>query len=315
MNRTDRLLAITLELHAHRYTRAEDLATQFEVSVRTVYRDIEALCEAGVPVVATPGYGYSLAEGYFLAPVMLTADEAGMLLLGAAFVADQVDAPYRDAVQTAQKKIEKILPEATRAEVDFLRDSFRFMSSIRARDPLIEERLTVIRRAIRAHEVLHLHYHARHGEPGERDVEPHGLVQVSGAWLLAAYCRVRQDMRGFRLDRIDHAAPTGERFTRRQNFSVRTPHPMEYGDIEVRVLVPTDMLRWVRENRHFTWVGEEPHAAGAVMVFRPRSVREILPWLLSWGAGITVLAPVEAQHALRDAAAALLARYSPPSKS
>ena len=80
MNRTDRLLAITLELHAHRYTRAEDLATQFEVSVRTVYRDIEALCEAGVPVVATPGYGYSLAEGYFLAPVMLTADEAGMLL-------------------------------------------------------------------------------------------------------------------------------------------------------------------------------------------------------------------------------------------
>ena len=111
MNRTDRLLAITLELHAHRYTRAEDLAAQFEVSVRTIYRDVEALCEAGVPVVSTPGYGYSLAEGYFLAPVMLTADEAGMLLLGAAFVAEQVDAPYRGAVETAQKKIEKTCKE------------------------------------------------------------------------------------------------------------------------------------------------------------------------------------------------------------
>ncbi|MFN8476044.1 MAG: YafY family protein [Anaerolineae bacterium] len=310
MNRTDRLLAITLELHAHRYTRAEDLASQFEVSVRTIYRDVEALCEAGVPVVSTPGYGYSLAEGYFLAPVMLTADEAGMLLLGAAFVAEQVDAPYRGAVETAQKKIEKILPESTRAEVDFLRDSLRFMSGIRPRDPALEERLTVIRRAIRAHEVLHLQYHARHGEPGERDVEPHGLVLVGGAWLLTAYCRVRQDARGFRLDRIDSVTPTGERFTRRQNLSVRKPHIMEYGDIEVRVLVPDAVLRWVREQRHFTWVGEEPHAEGVVMVFRPRSLRELLPWLLSWGGDVAVLSPPEAQEALRDAGAALLARYS-----
>ncbi|MFN8483173.1 MAG: YafY family protein [Anaerolineae bacterium] len=309
MNRTDRLLAITLELHAHRYTRAEDLAAQFEVSVRTIYRDVEALCEAGVPVVSTPGYGYSLAEGYFLAPVMLTADEAGMLLLGAAFVAEQVDAPYRSAVETAQKKIEKILPDATRSEVEFLRDSFRFMSGIRPRDPAIEERLTIIRRAIRAHEVLHLHYHARHGEPGERDVEPHGLVQVGGAWLLTAYCRARQDTRGFRLDRIDRVTPTGERFTRRQSFSLRTPHVMEYGDIEVRVLVPQAALRWVREARHFTWVADEPHPGGTVMVFRPRSLRELLPWLLSWGPDVTVLSPPEMQQALRDAAAALLTRY------
>ncbi|MFN8497599.1 MAG: YafY family protein [Anaerolineae bacterium] len=311
MNRTDRLLAITLELHAHRYTRAEDLAAQFEVSVRTIYRDVEALCEAGVPVVATPGYGYSLAEGYFLTPVMLTADEAGMLLLGAAFVADQVDTPYRSAVETAQKKIEKILPAGTRGEVEFLRDSFRFMSGIRPRDPAIEARLTVIRRAIRDHAVLHLRYHARHGEPGERDVEPYGLVQVGGAWLLLAYCRVRQDTRGFRLDRIDSATPTGERFTRRQSYSVRQPHVMEYGDIEVRVLVPAAALRWVREGRHFTWVADEPHPDGAVMIFRPRSLRELLPWLLSWGPDVTVLSPPEMQQALRDAAAALLTRYSP----
>src|SRR5437588_6110560 len=119
MNRTDRLLAIVLELQARRYTRADDLAAQFEVSVRTIYRDVLALCAAGVPVVATPGYGYTLPPGYFLPPLMLTPDEAGMLLLGAAFVAEQVDAPYRQAVETARKKIDKLLPEATRREVAF----------------------------------------------------------------------------------------------------------------------------------------------------------------------------------------------------
>src|SRR5436305_6125785 len=135
MNRTDRLLAIMLELQARRYTRAEDLAAQFEISVRTVYRDVLALCEAGVPVISTPGYGYTLAPGYFLPPVMLTPDEAGMLLLGAAFVAEQLDAPYSQAVDTARKKIEKLLPEATLNEVDFLRDSIRFLSRHRVEGP------------------------------------------------------------------------------------------------------------------------------------------------------------------------------------
>src|SRR6476619_512570 len=112
MNRTDRLLAMTLELQARRYTRAEDLAAQFEISVRTIYRDVLALCEAGVPVISTPGYGYALAPGYFLPPLMLTPDEAGMLLLGAAFVPEQVDAPYKRAVDLPRTKIENLPPEA-----------------------------------------------------------------------------------------------------------------------------------------------------------------------------------------------------------
>src|SRR3954464_2060944 len=140
MNRTDRLLAIVLELQARRYTRADDLAAQFEVSVRTIYRDVLALCEAGVPRGATPGYGYALAPGYFLPPLMLTPDEAGMLLLGAAFVAEQVDAPYKQAVDRARKKIEKLLPEAPRQEVAFLLDSFRFVSRPRQDDPALAAR-------------------------------------------------------------------------------------------------------------------------------------------------------------------------------
>lgn len=310
MNRTDRLLAMTLELRSQRYTKADDLATQFEVSVRTIYRDIEALCEAGVPVVATPGYGYSLAEGYFLPPIMFTPDEAGMLLLGASFVEGQVDAPYQQAIETARKKIEKLLPESTQREVDYLQNSFRFMSRGGLRREMDEPHLALLRRGILEREVLHLTYHARHGEPGERDVEPHGLVNFDGIWMLMAYCRVRQDMRAFRLDRIDQLKPTGHRFTRRQDFTLRGEKPMDYGAEEVRVLLTEEAARWAREYRPMTFVCEEAHPEGVVMVFRPRFFRELLSWILSLGPDARVLAPPHAQDMVREAAQAITRLYT-----
>src|ERR671923_2411492 len=121
MNRTDRLLAIVLELQRKGTRRAEDLAASFETSKRTIYRDIQALCESGVPVIAQPGSGYSLVEGYFLPPVSFNTDEATMLLLGSEFVADNFDAQYRDAANSATRKIEAVLSEKLRSEVAYLR--------------------------------------------------------------------------------------------------------------------------------------------------------------------------------------------------
>ena len=96
MNRTDRLLAIVLELQAHGWRRAEDLAATFEVSKRTIYRDVLALGEAGVPLVAEPGRGYRLPDGYFLPPLRFSVEEAVMLLLGSDVVAQAFDAGLSD---------------------------------------------------------------------------------------------------------------------------------------------------------------------------------------------------------------------------
>ncbi len=311
MNRTDRLLALVLELQARSYTRAEDLANQFEVTVRTIYRDMLALCEAGVPVVSTPGRGYSLAPGYFLPPLMLTPDEAGMLLLGAAFVAEQVDAPYCQVTDTARKKIEKLLPEATHQELEFLRDTLRFSKRPRPLDPSVKTCLPILRQAIMDRSVLHLAYHARHGDPGVRDVEPHGLVCLEGIWILAAYCRTRREMRHFRLDRIDKVTPIGERFTRRQEFTVRRITPMTYGPDEVHVLVSPEVLRWARESRPVSFVREEDDPMrGMIMVFRPHTSHELIPWLLSWGSGVHVLSPAAMQRQIAEIAQATARLYA-----
>jgi predicted DNA-binding transcriptional regulator YafY len=91
MNRTDRLLAIVLELQRKGQQRGEDLAMTFEVSTRTIYHDIQALCEAGVPIIAVQKKGYSLAEGYFLPPLHLTTEEALILALGSDFIGHPTD--------------------------------------------------------------------------------------------------------------------------------------------------------------------------------------------------------------------------------
>src|SRR5215813_10816533 len=118
MNRTDRLLAIVLELQAKKQVRAEDLAATFEVTKRTIYRDMMALDESGVPIVAIPGQGYSLVEGYFLPPLSFSTDEAIMLLLGSDFIGRNVDAQYQNAAQSASRKIEAVLGQELRAEVE-----------------------------------------------------------------------------------------------------------------------------------------------------------------------------------------------------
>ena len=315
MNRTDRLLAIVLELGGRRYTRAEDLSALFEVGVRTIYRDVLALCEAGVPVVSTPSYGYGLAPGYFLPPLMLTPDEAGTLVLGAVFLSAHVDAPYRQAVESARKKVEQLLPERTRHEVEMLQESLRFAGRVRVIDPEVEARLTLVRRALSTCAVLHLVYQGRHGESGERDVEPHGLVWVDGTWVLASYCRVRQGVRHFRLDRVEVMTPTGERFTRRPGLTVRRITPIDYGREEVRALVASSAVHWARETRPYSFVREEQPEPdmedGTVMVFRPRQVDELIPWLLSWGPLLRVLTPTHVQHQLAESARAVVALYHP----
>src|SRR5229473_2271671 len=114
MNRTDRLFAIVLELQRKGQQRAEELAVTFEVSTRTLYRDMQALSEAGVPIIAIQKKGYSLARGYFLPPLRFTTEEALILALGSDFMGHNFDDRYRAAAEAAYRKIDAVLPDTLR---------------------------------------------------------------------------------------------------------------------------------------------------------------------------------------------------------
>jgi predicted DNA-binding transcriptional regulator YafY len=313
VNRTDRLLAIVLELQRAGKRRAADLAATFETSTRTIYRDMETLSEAGVPIVAVPGRGYALMAGYFLPPLSFRADEATMLLLGSEEMARHFDAQYRAAARAAAAKIEGVLPERLKDDVRAVQESIRFIGS---GDPVEQERLMHLRRAILDRRTVRFRYTARHPRearpPGEREVDPYLLAHAPNAWLLTGYDHLRRDTRNFRLDRMDDLEITEQTFNRPERFVLRPP--VEGRTIIVRALFDAEIARWVREARSFFAVAEEETPDGLLLTLTVRDEREVLQWLLGWGGHVRVLEP-ESLRRLVAAEAEAMMRNHPASLS
>lgn len=308
MNRTDRLMAILLELQARGELRAEDLARTFEVSVRTVYRDVEALSESGVPVVATPGKGYRLMEGYFLPPLSFTAEEATLLLLGGSFVRDRVDPELRRAADSALRKLAGVLEPDRRAEVERRLQEMLFASMAGAPD---DPRLGTLREAIRQRRAVRLLYHTyRRAGPEPRVVEPVRLLHLQDAWYVAGYCRLRRAPRFFRLDRVDGLDVLDERFIPDERHQIERNRVEDEPWPEAVVRFDPSVERWVRERQPFYLLREEQDADGTRFAYALRDERELLTWLLSWGAAVEVLTPSSLRAALAAEARAILARHA-----
>lgn len=291
MNRTDRLLAIVLELQAKGNRRAEDLARTFETSIRTIYRDIQALSESGVPIVAVPGQGYSILEGYFLPPLRFSTGEATMLLLGAEFVAQNLDQEYREAALSASRKIEAVLPESTRAEVRYLQGSILFVAVNPFADADQPVKLQQLRRAIIAHKSVRFEYKPRSGSDKTREADPYGLAFVSGSWYLVALDHARGERRHFRLDRMERLIVLPKSLARPANFHLSQDSKDNSRTIVVRARFDTKVARLVRQSRNFFRVSEQETTGGLVVTLLVRQESDVLQWLLSWGAHVHVLEP------------------------
>jgi predicted DNA-binding transcriptional regulator YafY len=310
MNRTDRLLAIVLELQGTRRCRAEDLAATFETSKRTIYRDIEALCEAGVPIVAVPGQGYSLMEGYFLPPLTFSADEAAMLLLGSDVMVQSFDAQYRLAAVGAARKIEAVLPHPLAANVATLRESIHFVQS---RHEAGDEMLPLLRRAIADRTRVQFTYHTRHrsdpaGRSITREVDPYLLAHVGGAWYMRGHDHLRESVRTFRLSRMEGLSVLETTFERPVQLPIRAPG-LDERPLEVQILFDHEAARWVREAPSFFTVAEEDVEDGLLVTLRVRGERDVLPWLLGWGRHGRVIAPQSLRELMLEEARAMVERY------
>ena len=314
MNRTDRLLAIILELQAKGSLRAEDLAAIFETSKRTIYRDMQALAEAGVPIVSMTGQGYSLLEGYFLPPLRFTTEEAIMLLLGSDSIAHSFDEHYRQAAASASRKIEAVLPEPLRAEVRAVQDSV--MLIVDAANERESELLRVLRRAILERRRVRFRYYtrSREGAAQTREADPYGLVNFDGAWYLVAHDHLRHDLRHFRLERMETLVLLDKHFARPNDFRMEPRNLDRDRPLVVCVLFDRDVARWVRESRNFFTVKEEDTPAGLLVTLRVREAADVLPWLLGWGGRVRVLEPEDIRQRLVEEAQAILAANSKSSK-
>jgi predicted DNA-binding transcriptional regulator YafY len=289
MNRIDRLFAISVVLQARRQVRAADLAALFEVSERTIYRDIEALNESGIPVVAIPGKGYELVEDFYLPTVQLTLEEAKALFLAAEMLKSQTGGALAGQVERALAKLAAALPETTATEAARLAELLRF-STQPGRLDLDDPRLRVLQQAVRERRVVWLRYHSYTQDAAtEREIEPEGLQYTDGAWYISSYCRLRRGPRSFRLSRIEDLQLMAETFQPRT--MLHPPQPL----VEIRVRFERQIVRWVRERQHYGFASEADDGQGVVMTYCVENLSELRPWVLSWGAAAEVMAPPEAR--------------------
>lgn len=207
MTRTDRLYGLVEELRAAAPGRrsARWLAGRFEVSARTIERDISALQASGVPIWADAGRtgGYTIDASHTLPPLGLTVDEALAVTIGLGQLARS---PFREAALSARRKISAVLSA----------DDVRRTAELAGRIHLLEDAgaagaPTVLARALRENTVLRIRYRDAEGRETSRDVEPLGYVGKGQDWYLIGWCRLRDGIRAFRGDRVLDAEPTGER--------------------------------------------------------------------------------------------------------
>lgn len=313
MNRTDRLLAIVLELQARGHRRAEDLAATFETSKRTIYRDIQALSEAGVPLIAVPGRGYSLMDGYFLPPLSFSVDEATLLLLGADVMQQHFDEDYGTAAQWASSKIAGVLPPEVRENVAMVRDSIHFFVSTADAEPEIE-RLRLLRGAILRHQTVSFRYQARSKtESVFREADPYRLVSHDSTWYLSAYCHLRESMLTFRLSRIEGLALTTRRFERDKALmeqAVLGARLDETHTTTVCILFDLEAARMLREERLFFIDLLEETAEGIFATLRVRHLHDILYWVMRWGRHIIAIEPDELRQMVVEEALTMVSRLN-----
>ena len=211
MNRTDRLYALVEELRAvaPRPRSSRWLATKFEVSSRTIERDLSALQQSGVPIWAEPGRtgGYCLDTAHTLPPLGFTVDEALAVMVSLGTLGTS---PFRDAAASALRKVIAVTDDGRLRETAELATRIHLLGEHRSNEAPLE-----LASALRTGQVLRIRYTDRSDTQTVRYVEPMGFVGKGGDWYLIAWCRLRDGLRAFRGDRISEATPLGERPPRR----------------------------------------------------------------------------------------------------
>jgi predicted DNA-binding transcriptional regulator YafY len=298
MNRIDRLTAILIHLQTKRVVKADEIADRFGMSLRTVYRDVKALMEAGVPIGSEAGKGYFIVDGFHLPPVMFTQDEASSMLLAGKLVDKMADKSVREAFDSALHKIKSVLSETEKDHLEnldshiavFLRSRFEHKDKSGFPDHF----LTEIQRAIAKRNVLRMDYVSVEDAATQRDIEPIGIFYYSLAWHLIGWCRLRNGYRNFRSDRIKSLVSTGETFEKRSALSLQEYFKSMYQDNQnlIRVVVVFDKVG-VKGKTLYGSVSQEDLGDAIRCEFMVDSIDYMAKWLLGFGKAATIEQPDE----------------------
>jgi predicted DNA-binding transcriptional regulator YafY len=284
--------------------KAAELAGRFGISLRTVYRDVRALEEAGVPIGAEAGTGYFLTDNFHLNPVSFTFQEASALIIGEKLMDTLSDAETANHYRSAVFKVRAILKEAEKDYLESLSESISVRHWTTIAPSFGNLFLSEIRQAIARRQVVELIYNAKYtNEVTTRKVEPIGLWNYDSRWHLIAWCRLRQGYRDFRLDRVESLQITGDNFTDKKHISMSeyfSHYSFLSGDVNIMLLVVPEQFRLLEEGKSWYGVREEKELPDGTMQlgFANNDLHGFARWLVASGVEADIVFPGELKEIL-----------------
>lgn len=318
MNRIERLHAITTVLQSKRIVKAEEMARKFEVSLRTIYRDIRALEAGGMPIGAEAGIGYFLIDGYHLPPIMFTKEEGRSLIMAGKLMEKVSDPSVNVPFQAALTKVRAVLDNEKKDELQGLEE--RIIVHPFPENPSAPSNavLDKVKEAIIQKYVLEIEYFSNYkGEATIRRVESIGLTFYSNHWHLIGYCQLRKDYRDFRTDRMGKVKVLTERF---QSF--KHPSLQEYIDAmfkdsdlqRIVIRVQDSIHRYITDTKyHMGLVQEIKKEDYWEMTFATMGLNYFARWLLLMLDKVEIVEPQELKDNLLEFTNVLHQHYVSPS--
>ncbi len=302
IKRFNRLIALLTSLQTKRIIKAQDLAERFGVSLRTIYRDIRALEQAGVPILSEAGVGYSLMDGYRIPPVMFTREEAGSLVTAEKLMRSLSDKSLGNQFTSAVEKIRSVLKTYDKEWLDSLDETIQVRVPKVMFNEEIEDSLQVVIHSIADRKSIIMKYKTFYGEESEREIEPVGIFHENNNWYILGFCLLRNDYRQFRTDRIIKINRTQNRFHRQHpSLSYFLKENTDIPRVKVRLLVNPKIANYLSSSRHnYGYVSERMSEKGIEMTFETIEISEAFPrWFLCFGDHMQILEPDELKENVR----------------
>ncbi len=305
MNRIDRISAILIQLQSRKIVKAQDIADRFDISLRTVYRDVKTLEAAGIPLIGEAGVGYSLMDGYRLPPVMFTLEEATAFITAEKLVEKLTDSVNSEHYQSAMYKVKAVLRTA---EKDFITSMDNRIEVLKAKRPphvnADVNPLQTILKAIAEKKILSLQYFAYYRqEYTQRCIEPIGVFYLDNYWHLIAWCKMRNDYRDFRFDRITDLMMTDQRYNDKHP-SLKSYLDNMYQDknlTEITVRVSLHAAIHLGEQKYYHgFTCEKETADGMEMSFLTSSLEGFSRWFLTFADHAQIIAPENVRERVRS---------------
>ncbi len=294
MNRIDRLSSMILRLQARRFVSIDEFVDEYDISERTVFRDIKALGEAGVPVGFEKDRGYYIVEGYNVPPIMFTKEEASAILVAGKLLERQGDKSLVQDFDKAQEKVRAVLKTMQHDFVDELEKHIEVVAPPSTAEMYPDKFLLEMKNALVAKKVLAFDYYSNYSDTqSHREVEPLGLCHYANHWHLIAHCRKRDDVRDFRADRISKLTSLDETFDpelrpdfKQHIFGLHTNQDLE----EVQVLFAHKVARMIGDQKYFNGlIDQEKTEVGVLMTFMVGEMEYFARWLLMFTDSVSVI--------------------------